>query len=388
MKDSISTSLKHELHQLSLDIHNNPELGFEEHYAAKRHMDLLAKHEFNVQSNFLDCKTAFVAEFSVSSGPTVAFMTEYDALPDLGHACGHNLIGMVSTGAAIALSKKMKNDRIPGRIIVFGTPAEETSGFKAILAESIALETVDICLMAHPGDDHYRSGTSLALDALEFDFIGKSAHAASSPEQGINALDAVINTFNSINALRQQTTPDSRIHGVISKGGTAPNVIPDYAQCRFYIRSSKRSTLSPLTEKVINCASAGALAAGAQIKHRYYEASYDELITNSVLSELYCREGINQGIDFSPIPRTSYGSLDIGNISHVVPSIHPYFKAAEKGTAAHTKEFEQAVCTDGAHLEAFKVLNTFVEISLQYLQDERIRIAIKDEFLRESVRRT
>lgn len=376
----LSTDLSDSLVELSKQIHSKPELGFKEHFASRAHIELLKKHSFNVEQNYLGCSTAFRAEFSFGNGPTIAFMAEYDALPQIGHACGHNLIGMISTGAAIQISQAMLKNNIEGKVIVFGTPAEETSGFKVELANGSALDGVDICLMAHPGDDHYPSGTSLALDALEFEFFGKQAHAASAPEKGINALDAVLNTFNSINALRQQTSPDVRIHGIICEGGVAPNIIPDYAKARFYVRAQERKTLTPLTQRIIECARAGALAAGAKLKHHYYESSYDNLISNNVLSKMYCDIAKKYGLSFSPEPRASYGSLDMGNISHKVPTIHPYFKIIDKGIAAHTPEFEIAAGSTEAHDGGMKVIDVFTELALTYFGDKSIQDAIKQAY--------
>ncbi len=386
----MNTHNKTELHEalihLSKNIHKTPELGFNEYFAAKCHVDLLKKYDFKVSENYLNCETAFRAEFSNGDGPTIAFMSEYDALPEIGHACGHNLIGMVSTGAAIELSSEMKKNSISGKIIVFGTPAEETSGFKVDLSASDALDNIDICMMAHPADDNYPSGTSLALDAIEFEFEGKSAHAASAPEKGINALDGVINTFNNINALRQQTTPDTRIHGIICNGGIVPNIIPEYASARFYARSNHRRELSNLTSRIIQCAQAGALASGTKLRYNHFEASYDELLTNQTLSSLYCKSAVQYGLTFSPIPRESYGSLDMGNVSHKVPTIHPYFKIVESGIAAHTPEFERASGTENAHTTAFKVISTFVTLSCEYLRSPVLQKSISEEF--EMLRRT
>ncbi len=380
MISQLSTDLSDALVQLSKQIHSRPELGFEEHFASRAHIELLKQHDFQVEHNYLGCATAFRAEFSLGSGPTVAFMAEYDALPQIGHACGHNLIGMISTGAAIQISKEMIKSNTSGTIVVFGTPAEETSGFKVDLASGSALNGVDICLMAHPGDDHYPSGTSLALDAVEFEFFGKQAHAASAPEKGINALDGVLNTFNSINALRQQTSPDVRIHGIICEGGIAPNIIPDYSKAQFYVRAQERKMLTPLTERIIECAQAGALASGARLEYHYYESSYDNLISNSALSRLYCDIAQKNGLSFSSEPRASYGSLDMGNVSHKVPTIHPYFKIVDKGIAAHTPEFAIAAGSSQAHESALKVIEVFTKLTLTYFNNPSIQNEIRCAF--------
>lgn len=375
------TTLEIQLKSLSKRVHENPEIGFEEKIAVKTHIDLLKEYGFKITENLLGCETAFKAEFDNGQGPTVAYMSEYDALPEIGHACGHNLIGMIGTGAAIKMSRKMLKDGIMGKVVVFGTPAEETSGFKVELAGSNELSSVDVCLMAHPGDGHYPSGTSLAMDAVEFEFFGKTSHAAASPEKGINALDAVISTFNNINALRQQTSADARIHGVINNGGVAPNIIPEYTSARFYVRAGKRAYLNELTQRVVKCAEAGAMASGASMKSNRYEYSYDDLLTNQVLNRLYIEKAMDMGVDIESDSRQSYGSLDVGNVSYAVPTIHPYFQIAPKGTAAHTIEFAQAAASDYAHGEAMKVLDILVDVSEQFLQSEALRSLVLEEFL-------
>src|SRR5690554_1000203 len=243
MKDRVLdliNNLSFELNELSLEIYKNPELGYEEHNACKLHSDLLVKYGFNVQNNFSGVETGFKAEYkSNKPGITVAYMAEYDALPGVGHGCGHNLLGTVSTGAGIVLKQII--DEIGETVIVFGTPAEETSGAKVTYVENNEFDGVDIAMMAHPGSDYTKSGTSLALEPIQFEFFGKTAHAAAAPEKGINALDAAIQTFNSVNALREHMRSDSRVHGVIIEGGKAANVVPEYAKVQYYVRSTTKT---------------------------------------------------------------------------------------------------------------------------------------------------
>ncbi|NLK64851.1 MAG: M20 family metallopeptidase, partial [Tissierellia bacterium] len=195
-------SITPELNELSLEIYNNPELGYEEYKACKLHTDILKKYGFDVEENFSGVETGFKAVYkSEKEGLTVAYLAEYDALPGIGHGCGHNLLGTVSTGAGIVLKQIL--DEIGGRVIVFGTPAEETSGAKVTYVENHEFDDVDIALMAHPASQYANSGSSLALEPVQFEFFGKTAHAASAPEKGVNALDAAIQTFNSVNALRE-----------------------------------------------------------------------------------------------------------------------------------------------------------------------------------------
>lgn len=236
-------SRKAEYLKISHSIHENPEIGNEEYFASKLLSDLLEAEGFTVERGVAGHETAFLArkKSSVKSGPSVAFLAEYDALPGLGHACGHNIIGTASTAAAIALGRQI--DEIGGEVVVLGTPAEEggpNGSAKGSFVKHGLLEGIDAALMVHPSNATRITGNSLAVDPLDFEFIGKPAHAAAAPHQGINALDAVIQLFNSINALRQHVTDDVKIHGIITHGGDAPNIVPHYAKARFYIRAATR----------------------------------------------------------------------------------------------------------------------------------------------------
>ncbi|MBG0763944.1 MAG: amidohydrolase, partial [Tissierellales bacterium] len=218
MKEKVAQlidNLEEELRQLSEEIYENPELGYKEFKSAKLHEKILEKYGFEVESGYMGIETGFRAEYdSGKEGPTVAFLIEYDALPGIGHGCGHNILGTTSTGASIVLKSII--DEIGGKVVAFGTPAEETSGAKVIFADKGAFDDVDVAMMAHPNFAYNRSGKSLALEPIEFEFTGRTSHAAAAPEKGINALDAAINTFNNINALRQQVRSDARIHGIIT----------------------------------------------------------------------------------------------------------------------------------------------------------------------------
>lgn len=230
--------ISEELIEMSEKILNRPELGNEEIYACSIHTKILKKYGFKIEEKYMDVETGFRAVYdSGKEGPTIAYLSEYDALPGIGHGCGHNILGTVSTGSGIILRKLI--DEIGGKVVVFGTPAEETCGAKVIFVEKGAFVDIDIVMIAHPSNTYSKSGTSLAIEAVQFEFKGKTSHAASAPEKGVNALDAVINTFNNVNALRQQIRSDARVHGVITKGGEAANIIPDYCVAQFYVRAKK-----------------------------------------------------------------------------------------------------------------------------------------------------
>jgi len=372
--------VKDELIQLSKYIYENPELGYEEYKSSKAHINLLKKHNFKVEECYLGMETAFRAEYKgEKDGPTIAYLAEYDALPGIGHGCGHNLLGTVSTGAGIVLSKLV--DEIGGRVVVFGTPAEETSGAKVEMVAKGAFDDVDIAMLAHPDAEFYQSGASLALEAVEFTFRGKTAHAASSPEKGINALDGVILTFNAINALRQHILPSARVHGIIVEGGKAPNVVPDLAVARFYIRATTKKYLMELSEKVKNCARGASIATGTELEISNFEASYDNMVTNETLSKRYNEHLKGLGVEDCENIRETFGSIDMGNVSHVCPAIHPYFGICRgSGIAAHTKELAEATLTEEAHDSMKKTIAALVLTAADVIMDEELLKKIKEEF--------
>lgn len=384
MKDKIKSIIDNiaiQLDSLSLEIYSSPELGFEEYKSSKAHMDLLEKYGFEMEKNYCGLETGFKAIYaSGKKGPTIAYMSEYDALPGVGHGCGHNILGATSTGAGIVLKHLI--DDIGGRVIVFGTPAEETSGAKVTYVENGAFDDVDIALVAHPASSYRKSGSSLALQPLQVEFYGKTSHAASEPEKGINALDGLIMTFNSINALREHIISTSRIHGVIKNGGEAANVVPDYAMAQFYIRSKMKKDNVEIVEKVKNCARGAALQTGARLEMSEYELPYDNLVTNQGLNQLFT-DAIKEYANIDMLPAAeSTGSLDAGNVSHVCPTIHPYFDITnDPNIPAHTRQMADCTLTDYAKEQMRNTIGGLVLTAVKYIQDEEIQQKIREEFL-------
>ena len=383
MKDKVvglAKELAPELNELSLEIYNNPELGYEEYKACKLHTDILKKYGFDVEENFSNVETGFKAEYrSEKPGLTIAYMAEYDALPGVGHGCGHNLLGTVSTGAGIVLKQLV--DEIGGRVIVFGTPAEETSGAKVTFVENGEFDDVDIALIAHPDNSYRKSGSSLALQPIQFEFYGSSSHAASSPEKGVNALDGVIQTFNNINALREHFRSDSRVHGVIINGGEAANVVPDYAMAQFYIRSTTKTYNEELIERVKKCAEAGALATGTELKVSEFEFHYDNMVTNNVLSDVFNEKIYEITGKTMKEASKNIGSIDTGQVSQVCPTIHPYFDITnDENIAAHTKEMANATLTDYAKEQMVNTIAALVLTASDIIQDKDLYNKIKTEF--------
>lgn len=377
---NIIRDLRPELQELSEYIYEHPELGHEEFLSSKAHVELLKNHGFEVEYPYLGVETAFRAVYKgTKEGPTIAYLSEYDALPGIGHGCGHNLLGSTDTGAGIALSKLV--DEIGGRVVVLGTPAEETNGDKVTMAAADTFDDIDVAFCTHPSDGYYTSGTSMAMEAIEFRFYGKTAHAAAAPFEGLNALDACLNTFNNINSFRQQMHPSARVHGVIKDGGEAANIIPEYTRAEFYVRAMDMPYLNELREKVIKCAEAGAMAAGCTMEWDYYEASYQNLVTNETLSKRYNQNMKLLGVKMQEEERDSMGSMDMGNVSQVVPAINPYFEITNgKTVSAHTVEFRECTKTEEAYEGMEKTIAAFTQTAIDLITDSTLLESVKEEF--------
>jgi len=370
--------LRPQLKRASQEIHNHPELQFEEFYASSLISDMLKQGGFTVEKPVGGVETAFKAVFTKDAdNPRVAFLSEYDALPGLGHACGHNLIATASLGAVLGLSKL---DHLPGTVELIGTPAEEGGGGKVILAENGVFDNADAALMFHPANRNQLWKYAMASRVIKIEFIGKASHSASSPEMGINALDAIIQTFNNINALRQHVKTDVRIHGIITDGGTAPNIVPDYASALFYIRSLDDSYCAEVVEKVRNCASGASLATGAQLTFTQEEA-YKTLKTNMPLTETFQKNAESLGITFEENePFDDLGSTDMGDVSHVVPSIHPYLAIGDAQMMYHTVEFAKAAASDRGFETMITAAKALAATAIDFILDLEFRTRVEKDF--------
>ena len=328
------------LEGIAKKIYDNPELKFEEYKASRWLSDELEGRGFDVERNLGGLETAFRGSYEgASEGPAVGFLCEYDALPGLGHGCGHNLIAAMGLGAGIGTSAVM--DRLPGRIEVIGTPAEEGGGGKVDLLDQGIFQDLDAAMLVHPSDRVIVGRGSLAIREIKMDFYGESAHASSEPEKGINALDAAISTFNNINALREHVSESARIHGIITDGGQKPNIVPDHAGALFYVRAPDNEYVETLLEKVKDCARGGALAAGADLEFELQGHEYEPMQPNRVLIDLWSENLEQIGVEVQE-PEGGLGSTDMGNVSQVVPTIHPYVKIVGEGTPHHSKAFAAA----------------------------------------------
>ena len=340
-------NLKDRLCEISEYIYHNPELGNEEFKAVEKLTSFLDEHNFKIEKEFLGLKTAFRAVYdSNKPGLTVGYLCEYDALPEIGHGCGHNMIGTMSAGAGVILSKIV--DKVGGRIIIYGTPAEETNGAKVIFAENGVFEELDAAMILHPSDKTTKSGTSMALYPLQFTYRGRTAHAAGCPQDGINALNSVIQLFNGIDALRQHVTPDVRMHGIITNGGVAANIVPDEAVAQFYFRAAKKETVMDVVEKVKKIAEGAALMTGATLEMERYEFPNDNLVTHENLSEAFNENLRSLGIT-DIVENKDFGSSDIGNVSQIVPTIHPNIGISNCRVVGHSREMADATISELGH---------------------------------------
>ncbi len=372
--------MKKELITLSHNIHSNPELGFSEFKACKWLTDFLNENGFDVKVGIASMETSFIAQFpkKAKDKPCIAFLAEYDALPGIGHGCGHNIIGPASCGAAAALAKVIGNDS--GKILVLGTPAEEGGGGKLFLIKSGMFNNIDTTMMIHPDIKTKARANFLANVQMRFKFYGQSAHAAASPFLGRNALDAVILTFNNINALRQQLPSDVRIHGIITDGGERPNIIPAFASCWFYVRTKERDYLETLVEKVKTCAQAGAIAAGCRVEIEMGQDIYYPMKHNKAFEDLF-RESLKfLNIEESLQEERGTGSSDIGNVSQIVPAIHPNIKICSDTPPTHSKEFAEAAISSSGDEGLIIGAKTLALTGLDLLLNPEKLANVKKEF--------
>jgi amidohydrolase len=371
-KDVISAvdAMREELLALSHAIHAEPELALEEFKAADRLTKAVERNGIATQREAFGLKTAYAAEFGKDKGPTIAILSEYDALPGVGHACGHNIIATAGLGAAMALSKL--NGRLPGRVRYLGTPAEERYGGKELMAREGAFDGASAAMMIHPSNLNLITMPCIAICDVTAVFHGRAAHASAVPYRGLNALDAVVTSYQSIAQLRQHIRNTDRIHGIITEGGLAANIVPERAACRFYVRAADAAELFALKQRVHACFEAGALATGCRAEITWGETNYLDLKTNWPMAESYQRNGEALGLEFFPVkdlPAGYAGSTDMGNVSHRLPSIHPCLGVAPLNVIIHNAEFarhavsekgDQAVI-DGAKSMAMTVLDLMAD---------------------------
>ena len=366
---------------LSEAIHADPEVGYAEHRASARLAELLGGHGFSVVRGYAGVETAYRADAAGRpGGPTIAILAEYDALPDIGHACGHNLIAMMGTAAAIGVQSII--GELPGRIAAIGTPAEEGGGGKVALVRAGGFADIDAAMMVHPSSRTLPSRTSLASNRVDVEFRGRAAHAAAQPDRGINALDGVLQTFNNVNAMRQQLRPEARVHGIITAGGSAANIIPEYAMAKFSVRALDRRYQQEVLQRFIACAEGAATATGTELKITVHENSgYQNMLFSTPLAGRWADHLRSLGHTVQPAAEDErMGSTDMGNVSQILPAIHPYIGIAPEGTPGHSTAFRDAAVTPKAHENALDAAKAMALLAIDLLTDPALLVAARAEF--------
>lgn len=376
IKDIVD-QLDPQLRELSLRIHANPELSFGEVQAQQWLTEPLEAAGFQVEKGISGLPTSFRAVWEgQADGPTIALLAEYDALPRIGHACGHNLIGTSAVGAAMALKKAFPE--LPGRIIVLGTPAEEEGGGKIIMANDGVFDGIDAVMMCHPQQKTMVLRGALACVDATFTFHGKQAHAASSPEKGISALDALVNAYAGINSLRPYLKDDVRVNGIITKGGDAPNVVPELAEAVYIIRAKTVEELKTVMDKVYRVVRHAAEGVGATVDISE-GLIYAERNNNKALASLFQQNLEDMGIEVHDPPQTGgVGSSDIGNVSQVTAAIHPYIRLGDATT--HTPEFARLAGAEEGMIELNLAAKALALTAYDLYADRAALQRVRNEF--------
>jgi amidohydrolase len=356
---------------------HNPELGGQEVRTSGVFVEALRDGGFQVEEGLLGLKTAFSARWG--SGPVkIALLAEMDALPEIGHGCGHNLHGTASVFAALALSKALRPEE--ATVTLFGTPAEETQGAKVAMAEAGLFDSQDLALMFHCRSQvNFVDYRSLAMDSLEFTFKGRTSHAAASPWEGRNALNGVVLFFHALDMLRQHVKPQVRMHGIITHGGAAPNVVPEEARTHWYFRCPTREELNGLLERVFSCAKGCAMATETQVSWRYNETSFHEMRPNPPAEEAMAQVLQDLGFPLSKGPGPS-GSTDVGNVSHRCPALQPELAIWDEPVPLHTREFAEITKTPRAHETLIKGAKALCAMAIRVVFQEDLRERIRRAF--------
>jgi amidohydrolase len=375
--------LAEELWQLALRIHANPELCYKEEKAAAWLTEFLEKRGCRVERGVGGVPTAFRAEVSgTGPGPTLAILAEYDALPAIGHACGHNIIATAAAGAGAAAAAVAGTAGLPfpGRVVVVGTPAEEGGAGKVRLLQAGVFADVDAAMMIHPLCRTKLWRGSLGLAKVKVEYFGKAAHASSAPWQGVNALNAVIGLFNGLDAMRQQIRPDSRIHGVITVGGQQANIIPEYTAAEFYLRSPAKTYLGELQRRFEAVAEGAATQTGCRASVTFDPIIHDPVRPNMVMAELFGENLGRLGFPIDADDTGGYGSTDAGNVSQALPMIHPYIRIAPDDTPNHSRDFTAAAASPMARAGMLVAAKTLAMTALDLLANPAAVEAAKAEF--------
>ncbi len=382
MTNKIHESIKQRIDEVSEElisashaIHANPELAFKEFFACETLTNALEHHDIKTEKAVYSLETSFEAKLNTdSAGPTVAILAEYDALPGIGHACGHNIIATSALGAALGLHAVAQE--LQGGVRLIGTPAEEKGGGKELMARNGAFEGIDAAMMIHPAGTNLASMPCICVAEVEVIYHGKSSHASAMPHKGINALDGLLLAYQAISNLRQHIRSTERIHGIITEGGSAPNIVPDRSAGQFYVRAADDKELAQLKPRVQSCFEAGAKGSGCEVEVNWANVDYLDLNTNWPLAELFQEHAESLGREFIPYEEAvkfGAGSTDMGNVSHRLPSIHPMLAVAPPNVVIHNPEFAKwaasekgdAAVIDGAKALALTAADFLLSTELQ-----------------------
>ena len=378
-----------DLISISHEIHAHPELNFHEKFAHEILTQYIADSKLKVDRGAFELDTAFDVSVRGGNGPTVAVICEYDALPGIGHACGHNIIAAAGLGAGVALSALA--ELCGGNLRLMGTPAEEGGGGKVEMARKGAFKNIDAAMMIHPSDQDLARMNAIAIQQLFVRFEGLAAHAAVSPDRGKNALDAAVLGYMNVAAMRQHIRPTERVHGIFTKAGEKPNIVPREAEMDWYVRSDTIESLQPLKARIAKCLEAGAMAADCTISFDWQKNTYADLVDNLPLLTSYVQNSAQMGraLTTDLLPGTGGGSTDMGNLSYLVPSIHPMLQVAPRGVSLHSAQFAEFTASkdaDKAVLDGAKIMAmTAIDVWLSETLNSDVRQAFGDGVVPEGV---
>ena len=378
LKQSIETTATR-LRCLSDAIWNHPELAYNEYFAVEEVRKFLEEQGFAMTNPYCGIETAFRAEYG-SSSPVFAIFAEFDALPDVGHACGHNLICAAALAAFCAVARFLKEQNLPGKVVLLGSPAEESGGGKVKMIQAGCLEGIEAAMMVHPSYRATPDTGSSSIIRYTVTFNGKASHAAAAPELGINALSAVNLLFAGVNAYREQLPEDARIHGIILEGGEAPNITPAKASCRFFLRSTSEKWIKKIEKRFLDIVRGAELMTGATADVQLFNIPYMSRMPNRAMNRIYMESMAACGINCIIPVHGGRGSSDFGNVSHAVPGIHPYFPIADHEIAAHSLPFREAAGSDFAFGNAIKAATAMANVALKYLTEPEFKAEVDAGF--------
>ncbi|VAX24185.1 N-acyl-L-amino acid amidohydrolase [hydrothermal vent metagenome] len=371
---------------LNKSIFDNPETCFKERESVKLITSQLRAESFEITAPFAGVKTAFKAvSREKPAKPKIALIAEYDALPELGHACGHSMIAASAFGAAAAIKRAVGDH--PGELLVIGTPAEEGGGGKIKMIKNSGFKGVDAALMAHPSNKTRVVARMYAISHLQLTFLGKAAHAAAFPDKGVNALDAGVLFYNGISAMRQQLNGQARIHGIFTHGGDAPNIIPEKVVMDFYVRALDRKYFETLIKKVAQCARGAAKAVGCKVKIKKIGHTYDPFYPSYPIGNAFRANMKTLNIAEDRFGETEeIGSSDIGALSLVTPTLHPEYAVGKKTDINHSRDFLKAVVSPKGTAAMLAMTKALAMTTYDLMTDAKLLSEAKDMFLKQRKR--